>query len=179
MDLFLNNSKQINYIKDFAKELIDFLDNNLKNEETVYQVVDIVEDGAYLQNTKDNKIVKKSISKEILKKIGNDTVLRYKNGKYIIDEKLTQKFLDSLIDVKEYEDIKNQFIKESKISNINQNIKYKIDEKNDEYSILKYGNNQENKIKVPNALIPFWTSVGDNLYYKNGEFNKDFSLEKK
>ena len=58
MDLFLNNSKQINYIKDFAKELIDFLDNNLKNEETVYQVVDIVEDGAYLQNTKDNKIVK-------------------------------------------------------------------------------------------------------------------------
>ena len=86
MDLFLNNSKQINYIKDFAKELINLLDNNVKNEETVYQVVDIVEDGAYLQNTKDNKIVKKSISKEILKKIGNDTVLRYKKGKYIIDE---------------------------------------------------------------------------------------------
>ena len=175
MDLFLNNSKQINYIKDFVKELSDFLDNNLKNEETLYQVVNIVEDGAYLQNTKNNKIVKKSISKEILKKIGNDTVLRYKDGKYIIDEKLTQEFLDSLIGVKEYEDIKNQFIKESKISEIAPNTKYELKEKNDDYSVLEYGENKKDLIKVPNSLIPFWTSIGDSLYYKNGEFSRDIS----
>ena len=170
LDIFFNNLKENNFIKNFTKELSDFLENkNLENEEKLFQVVEIVKDGAYLQDTTNNKIFKENISKKILDEIGNDTVLRLKNGKYIIDEKLTQKFLDSLINVKEYEDIKKQF---SKDMNIEQNTIFELKEKNDEYSILKYGENQEKMIKVPNALIPFWTRVGEKLNYNDGEFSR-------
>ena len=31
----------------------------------------------------------------------------------------------------------------------------------------------KNTIEVPNELIPFWTKHGDNLYYKDGKFNRD------
>lgn len=47
----------------------------------------------------------------------------------------------------------------------------KIKEK--DYSILSYENDGKNTIKVPNALIPFWSKNGDNLYYKDGKFNRD------
>ena len=34
-------------------------------------------------------------------------------------------------------------------------------------------NKCRNMIKVPNELIPFWAKNGDNLYYKDGKFNRD------
>lgn len=171
LDLFFNNLKENDFIKNFTKELSDFLENkSLENEEKLYQVVEIVKDGAYLQDTSNNKIFKENISKELLNEIGNDTVLRFKDGKYIIDEELTQKFLDSLIDLKEYEDIKKQFAKNM---NIKPNTIFELKVKNDKYSILKYGENQEKMIKVPNSLIPFWTRVGEKLNYSDGEFSRD------
>ena len=49
-------------------------------------------DGAYLQNINDNRVHKETdISKEVLEKIGNDSVLRYKDGNYIYEEELTRK----------------------------------------------------------------------------------------
>ena len=38
-----------------------------------------------------------------------------------------------------------------------------------EDSVLRYENGQK-VLEVPNALIPFWTKRGENLYYKDGEF---------
>ena len=56
-------------------------DNTLKQENCIYQVVEMDVDGAYLQNTENNCISKETdISREILNKIGNDSVLRFKNG---------------------------------------------------------------------------------------------------
>ena len=75
--------------------------------------------------------------------------------------------------VKEYEEIKNNFIKESNILEINPDTKYKIETREDDYSTLSYENDGKNIIKVPNALIPFWSKSGDSLQYKDGEFNKD------
>lgn len=173
LDLFFNNLKENDFIKNFTKELSNFLENkNLENEEKLYQVVEIVKDGAYLQDTSNDKIFKENISKELLNEVGNDTVLRFKDGKYIIDEELTQKFLDSLIDLKEYEDIKKQFAKDM---NIKQNTIFELKEKNDKYSILKC---EEKMIKAPTSLIPFWARVGEKLNYKNEEFSREIVKNK-
>lgn len=180
LDLFnnlLNNAKENNFIQNFIKELSNFLEkennkmeeNSLKQEDCLYQVVEIDTDGAYLQNVEDNKIYKET-DIDILDKIENDTVLRYKNGKYVVEEELTQKFLDSLIGIKEYREIQDKFMQESNILELEPNTQFKIEEKGEDCSILSYG---ENTIEVPNELIPFWTKIGDRLYFKNGKFNKD------
>ena len=122
----VNSVKENNVIQSFIKELSNYLekennkvhnkktDNTLKQENCIYQVVEMDVDGAYLQNTENNCISKETdISREILNKIGNDSVLRFKNGSYIYEEELTKEFYDSLIDVREYKDIQDNFIKES------------------------------------------------------------------
>ncbi len=180
-DLF-NNAKNDQFVKNFMSELSEVLQkpnknieqDNLKQENVLYQVVDMDVDGAYLYNTNNNIISKETdISEDFLDKIGNDTVLRYKNGEYIIEEELTQKFMDSLIDVKEYKKIQDKFLKESNILENGENTRYKIEERNSDYFILSFGENNESTIKVPNALIPFWANSKDNLYFKNGKFNRD------
>ena len=180
LDLFnnlLNNAKENNFVQNFIKELSNFLEkgknkmkeNSLKQEDCLYQVVEIDTDGAYLQNVENNKIFKET-DIDILDKIENDTVLRYKDGKYVVEEELTQKFLDSLIGIKEYREIQDKFVQESNILELDPNIQFKIEEKEENCAILSYG---ENTIEVPNELIPFWANRGDKLYFKNGKFNKD------
>ena len=184
LDLFNNlfkGTKENNSVQDFIKELSDKLEKNndisndvLKQENCLYQVVEIGTDSAFLQNTRNNRVSEETdIPKEILDKIGNDTVLQYKNGQYIVEEELTQKFLDSLIGIQEYTDIQQRFSEEYNMDNMDPNIKYIIDAKENDYSILSYGDNHQNTLKVPNALIPFWAKTGDYLYYKNNEFIRD------
>lgn len=181
----LNNIKENDVVQDFIKELSDYLeglnnklfnkkDNGLKQEDCIYQVVDIGTDGAYLQNVSNNQISYEiDISKDVLKEIGNDTVLRYKRGEYIIEEELTQKFLDNLIGIKEYQEIHENFIKKSNILKNNPNTKYKIEVKEKDYSILSYGTDEKDIIKVPKELIPYWAKSGEGLYYEKGKFNRE------
>lgn len=95
-DVKENNSVQ-NFIKDLSNYLEEVKRNEkmediLKQEECLYQVVELAEDGVYLQNTMNNKISKeKDINKDLLSKITNDSILRYKNGKYIYEEEITRK----------------------------------------------------------------------------------------
>lgn len=193
LDLFnnlLNNTKENNIVQNFIKELSNYLEkannklssknsniieaNSLRQEDCLYQVVEMDVDGAYLQNTNNNYVSKETdISKELLDKIGNDSILRYKDGKYIYEEELTQKFCDNLLGIREYREIQDDFMKESDIQEIDSNTKYKIESREDDYCILSYVNDGKNTIKVPNALIPFWTKDGENLYYQNGKFNRD------
>ncbi len=102
--IFLSGLKEDNFVQSFIEELSNYFgkldnklfdnnikNNNLKQENCIYQVVEMGTDGAYLQNTSNNKISKETdISKEVLNKIGNDSVLIYKNGKYIVEEELTR-----------------------------------------------------------------------------------------
>lgn len=193
LDLFnnlVNSVKENNIIQSFIKELSNYLEkeNNkilnkehnskatLKQENCLYQVVEMDIDGAYLQNTANNRISKETdISREILNKIDNDSVLRFKNGSYIYEEELTKKFYNSLIDVKKYKNIQNKFVKESKILEIDPDTRYKIELDEDNYYLLSYEDKGKNTIEVPKELVPFWAKNGDNLYYKNGKFNRDFS----
>lgn len=185
----LNNVKENNFVQNFIQELSNYLKNtdnqlsnqdnnintsNLKQENCLYQVVELGTDGAYLQNINNNRVSKETdISKEVLDNIGNDFVLRYQNGEYIIEEELTQEFFDSLVEIKEYKEIQDNFIKESNILEIDPNTRYKIETKDKDYCILSYGNDEKNTIKVPNEIIPFWANSEENLYYKNGKFNRD------
>ena len=194
LDIFnniINNIKENTTTKNFINELTNYLEkknnqmthnstdnnnitnNNLKQENNLYQVVDIGAEGVYLQNVTNNKISKEeNMPKDLIEKIGNDTVLIYKDGKYVIDEELTQKFLDNLVGIKEYETIQNNFEKESKILENDENTKYKIEEKQEKYSTLSYEKNGRKIIKAPNELIPFWAKQGENIYYKDGEFHR-------
>ena len=72
-------------------------DNELKQEECLYQVVDRSLNGVYLQNLKSNKVFEETdLPKELLDKIGNDYILRYKDGEYIYEEELTDKFMERI-----------------------------------------------------------------------------------
>jgi len=193
LDLFnnlVNSVKENNIVQSFIKELSNYLEkqNNkllneeynrkdnriLKQENCLYQVIEMDVDGAYLQNIDNNRISKETdISKEILNKICNDSVLRFKDGTYIYEEELTKEFYDSLIDIKEYKNIQDNFVKESNILEIDSDTRYKIELHEDNYCLLSYENEGKNTIEVPNELIPFWAKNGDNLYYKDGKFNRD------
>ena len=182
----VNSIKENNVVQSFIKELSNYLEkennnernrkdnNNLKQENCIYQVVEMDVDGVYLQNTNNNIISKETdISREILNKIGNDSVLRFKNGTYIYEEELTKEFYDSLIDIKEYKHIQDKFVKESNILENDSNTTYKIELCENNYCLLSYDNNGKKTIEVPKQLIPFWAKNGDNLYYKNGKFNRE------
>ena len=124
LDLFnnvINNIKESDTIKKFINELTDYLKNsknetdnqdqsknidekqNLREENCLYQVVDLSKDGVYLQKMNDKIIFEETnISKELKDKIGNDYILRYKDGTYIFEEELTDDFFNNLIDINEY-----------------------------------------------------------------------------
>ena len=69
-------------------------EENFKQEDCLYQVVDRSLNGVYLQNLNNNKVFEeKELSKELLDKIGNDYILRYINGEYFFEEELTEKIV--------------------------------------------------------------------------------------
>lgn len=124
LDLFnnvINNIKESDTIKKFINELTDYLKNsknetdnqdqsknidekqNLREENCLYQVVDLSKDGVYLQKMNDKIIFEETnIPKDLKDKIGNDYILRYKDGTYIFEEELTDDFFNNLIDINEY-----------------------------------------------------------------------------
>lgn len=191
----INTAKESNLVQNLIKQLSDYLKNvdrkvnnnmsdriestnldSLKEEDTLYQVVDIGLDGVYLKNMKNNKLFEETnISKELQATLGNDYILRYKNREYIFERELTNDFFNSLVSIKEYEEIQNQFIKESNILEIDSNARYNVITHEKDYSILSYEGNKNNTIKVPNVLLPYFIDNETVLKYKNGKFeNADF-----
>lgn len=183
---------QNNIVQSFIKELSNYLENinekgeneldkqdinsNLekyRKEDRLYQVVDMSTNGVILQDTKNNVTFEETeISEDIKDKIQNDYILKYKNEEYVIEDEMTEDFFDRLVGIKEYKNIQQKFIEESDILQIDPNVRYKIDKKKDDYTMLKYGED-EKKIDVPNALLPYFTDEDTVLYYKNGKFEKD------
>lgn len=117
----VNKVKESDFIKNFMEELSNHLENikekgenqvddnvnsnelsDLKKEDELYQVVDFSSNGVYLQNMSTNKIFEETdISQDLKNKIGNDYILRYKNGEYIFEEKLTDDFMNGMIDIQD------------------------------------------------------------------------------
>lgn len=183
----INKVKESDFVQNFITELSNHLENanekeeiklnnkelNYRWEDCLYQVVDFSSDGVFLQNTENNVVFEeKNMLQGLLDKIGNDYILRFKDGNYIIEEELTEKFMNSMVDVKEYQRIKEKFKQESNILENNKDTKYNVSLRKEDYTILNYGKNNENIMKVPNELIPFFTKEGNILYYKNGKFER-------
>lgn len=120
----VNKVKESDFVNNFIEELSNHLanvkekgENQMSNDNTnanelnefrkeneLYQVVDLSSKGVYLQNMSTNKVFEETnIPQDLKNKIGNDYILRYKNGEYIFEEKLTDDFMNGLIDIQEYQ----------------------------------------------------------------------------
>ena len=181
-DLF-NKVKESDVVQNFMEELSNHLEktnkkgenqtNSYQNDkqESLYQVVDFSANGVFLQNTNNNKIFEETnMPQEIMDKIGNDYILSYENGTYNIEEEITEDFMNSMVGIQEYEKIKQDFINESNILEIDPNTHYKVQTRDKDYTMLSYGEN--NTLKVPNELIPYFTNEQTILNYKDGKFEK-------
>lgn len=188
-DLF-NKVKESDFVQKFTEELSNYLEKaneegrgqlavqeNNKNlytyreENALYQVVDFSSNGVFLQNTNtDVTFEETDIPQDILDKIGNDYILRYTDGKYVVEQELTEDFMNSMIGIQEYRKIQEQFEKESNILHIDANTKFNVLSRDSDYTMLSYG--EKDTIKVPNALVPFFTNEQSVLVYKNGKFEK-------
>lgn len=172
-EIFKQEQENVNSVEE-----VDGLDYNdeiniLREEGTLYQVVDICLDGVYLQNTNNDRVFKEvNIPEEIKDVIENDYILRYKDGKYFIEYDLTDNFFDNLVDINEYKAIQEDFIKNTNILEIDANTRFNVVSYEDNYTKLSYGNNANNIIKVPNVLLPYFLENETILYYNNGKFDK-------
>lgn len=150
--------------------------NNHREENCLYQVVDFSSDGVFLQNTNNNAIFEeKNMPKELMDKISNDYILRYKDGNYVIEEELTDDFMNSMVGVQEYKRIQENFEKESNILKIDPNTHYNVSSRDEDFTVLSYGENSKNTIEVPNELLPYFVNEQTVLSYKNGKFEKFFN----
>ena len=183
----INKVKESDFVQNFMKELSDYLEKNAgkgvnelstqenkkitnnREENCLYQVVDFSSNGVYLQNTNNNVIFEETeIPQELKDKISNDYILRYKDGKYIYEEELTDNFMNSMVSVQEFKKIKEDFINDSNILEIDSNTQYKVESRENDYTILSYGDNKT--MKVPNELIPFFAKEQSILYFRDGRF---------
>ncbi len=188
-DLF-NKVKESDFVQKFTEELSNYLEKaneegrgqlevqeNNKNldtyreENALYQVVDFSSRGVFLQNTNTGVTFEETdIPQDILDKIGNDYILRYTDGKYVVEQELTEDFMDSMVGIQEYRKIQEQFEKESNILHIDANTSFNVLSRDNDYTMLSYG--EKDTIKVPNALVPFFANEQSVLCYKNGKFEK-------
>ena len=183
-----------NEVKDFAKEnhlLENFLEeltqqlsqpkskekgekSEMKSIENlpdgIYQVVDFSANGVYLQDTKTNTVWETKISSEIEEQIESDAILRIEDGQAYYEPEMTEDFLEHLISAGELQKIKEEFAQKSAILEIPESTIYRIEERNQENTILNYQENQ--KLEVPNALIPYFAENGDRVIYQDGMFHR-------
>ena len=147
--------------------------NNHREENCLYQVVDFSSDGVFLQNTNNNAIFEeKNMPKELMDKISNDYILRYKDGNYIFEEELTDDFMNSMVGIQEYRQIKEKFEGESNILEMDSNTRYTVGSHQKNYTILNYGESNKGEIKVPNELLPYFMNDESVLCYRDGKFEK-------
>ena len=187
----MNKVKESDIVQNFMTELTNYLEktnekgdsqlnkqeNNrldtYREENCLYQVVDFSSDGVFLQNTNNQVVFEEAdMPQEIMDKIGNDYVLRYRDGKYVIEEELTDDFMNSMVGIQEYKKIQEEFEKKSNILNIDANTKYEVISRESDYTMLRYGEENKDILKVPNALIPYFTKEQSILQYQDGKFEK-------
>ena len=76
--------------------------NNLRKDNALYQVVGFTSKGVTLRNLENNiKFEETEIKQDIKNKIGKDYILKYIDNEYNIEEELTEKFFNNLINIQE------------------------------------------------------------------------------
>ena len=115
LDFFkgLKNNIENSEVKDFLNELSDYM-NNLKakifeqkndREEGLYYVLNANPDKKYLTKFGSKKVFEATdLPKEIKNTVSEGFILRYNNGEYTIDEELTEKNFEGLLNIYEYKE---------------------------------------------------------------------------
>jgi len=115
LDFFkeLKNNLENNEVKDFLNELSDYM-NNLKEkilkqkdqrEEGLYYVLNGNPNKVYLTKFNSKKVFEATdLPQEIKNTVSEGFILRYKDGEYTIDEKLTEKNFEGLLNIDEYKE---------------------------------------------------------------------------
>lgn len=164
-------SEQLNNSKEKTQNEVKVRVNDLREEDCLYYVIDSDLETVYLQNLNNNiKFEEKDLSSEIKKAVFTDCILRYKNGEYIWDQEMTDKFMNTLVSAGEFSKIKEDFARETQIEKNAPNTLYNVMLHNDEYTMLSYEHNGSKTIKVPNVLMPFGVNNKKVYIYKNGKF---------
>ena len=164
-------SEQLNNSKEKTQNEVKVRVNDLREEDCLYYVIDSDLETVYLQNLNNNiKFEEKDLPLEIRKEVFTDCILRYKNGEYIWDKEMTDKFMDTLVSAGEFSKIKEEFSQETQIEKNTPNTLYNVMSHNDEYTMLSYEHNGSKTIKVPNVLMPFGVDDKKVYIYKNGKF---------
>ena len=65
--------------------------------------------------------------------------------------------------------MQEDFEKESNILELDLNTKFNVKSRNDDYTVLTYGE-KRNTMEVPNVLVPYFATEGNVLRYENGKF---------
>lgn len=154
----------------------------LDREEGLYYVVEENTDFVYLQNTNTDEIFKETnLPEGVRQKIMEGYMLRFHDGEYYIDEEETEKYENSLVDVREYTRIKQDFLETSGILENDANTRYRVLSQNNEedYTILAFENNGTKEIKVPNALLPYVVNSKKVFYFENRKFKTNVEETKK
>ncbi|MBQ3145528.1 MAG: hypothetical protein IJB90_03030 [Clostridia bacterium] len=115
LDFFkeLKNSLNNNEVKEFMQELADYM-KDLKEkiskpkdirEEGLYYVLDGNPDKVYLTKFNSKKVFEADdLPIEIKNSVSEGFILRYKNGKYTVDEELTEKNFEGLLNIDKYKE---------------------------------------------------------------------------
>ena len=115
LDFFkeLKNNMENSEVKTFLDELSDYM-NNVKEkflkqkndrEEGLYYVLNSNPNRIYLTKFNSKKVFEAlDLPPEIKNSVSEGIILRYKNGEYSIDEQLTEKNFEGLLNIDEYKE---------------------------------------------------------------------------
>ncbi len=115
LDFFkeLKNSLSNNEVKEFMQELADYM-KDLKEkiskpkdiiEEGLYYVLEGNPDKVYLTKFDSKKVFEETnLPEEIKNSVSEGFILRYKNGEFTVDEELTEKNFEGLLNIDEYKE---------------------------------------------------------------------------
>jgi len=106
-----NTLSNDNKVKDFIQELSEYM-NELKEkiskpkdirEEGLYYVLNANPNKIYLTKFDDKKVFEATdLPKEIRNSVSEGVILKYKDGEYTVDEELTEKNFEGLLNIDEY-----------------------------------------------------------------------------
>ncbi len=149
-----DNSSFSNFISEFINELSDYLENFTKNKNLTYCVTsDVNKDGKMYVVAQNGTGAGKNFSlDELPSGVTKGTILRNRNGKFVIDEELTKKSID--------ENNKVEFQQKNLLAEYKtEGVDYLVTEVGDDYIMLK---NQKTGLEFDSS--DFRKEVFDSLY---------------
>lgn len=184
----VNDVKSHSFTSQFIDELTKYLNNikgniaenqmmprndieKYRKEDNLYIVVEKGLNSAYLQDVNTDMIFEETLfSDDLFDLLHNDVVIRFKDGQYIYENEITNKWIDSFISTDEHNQLLTELMHEPNFSEIDfESTTFNITSCHDNYTILSYGENNKDTLKVPNKLIDYWADNNSILYYDKEE----------